>query len=313
MAETVCVFRDNMIRAERLAAEREAEVAAKEGRAARIEALCRGFEDEVHGLVEHLTCAGTELQGTAQSMSRTAGQASHQAAAAANAVEEATTGVETVSAAAEELASSVNEISRQVVLSSKMTDKAVDAARRTDATVRVLSEGAEKIGKVIDLISGIAGQTNLLALNATIEAARAGDAGKGFAVVASEVKGLSHQTAEATDEIGGQISQIQTAMHDAITAIQGIATNIEQVSGITTAIASAVEEQGAATAEIARNAQQSATNTRGVTGFIAEVSHAADNTGSAARLVLTAADGLAEQAVLLRGEVNNFLAGVRSV
>ncbi|MTJ81966.1 MAG: methyl-accepting chemotaxis protein [Telmatospirillum sp.] len=312
MAATVCVFRDNMIKAHRLAAEQEAEAAAKQERAACIDALSREFEDKVHALVTQLASAGTELQGTARSMSATAGQTSHRAAAVASAVEEATTGVETVSAAAEELASSVNEISRQVVLSSKMTDKAVEDARRTDATVRALSDGADKIGKVVDLINGIAGQTNLLALNATIEAARAGDAGKGFAVVASEVKGLASQTAKATEDIAGQISQIQAAMREAIAAIQGIATNIEQVSGITTAIASAVEEQGAATAEIARNAQQSAANTRDVTGYIAEVSQAADSTGSAADLVLTAADGLARQADLLTGEVDDFLAGVRS-
>ncbi|WP_227586235.1 methyl-accepting chemotaxis protein, partial [Klebsiella aerogenes] len=68
----------------------------------------------------------------------------------------------------------------------------------TENDIRALSDAAEKIGQVIELINTIAGQTNLLALNATIEAARAGEAGKGFAVVASEVKQLAAQTARAT-------------------------------------------------------------------------------------------------------------------
>jgi len=57
-----------------------------------------------------------------------------------------------------------------VTRSSEIASKAVGDAERTNATVQVLSTGAEKIGEVVKLIHSIARQTNLLALNATIEA-----------------------------------------------------------------------------------------------------------------------------------------------
>jgi methyl-accepting chemotaxis protein len=312
MAAAVQVFKDNLVNADRLAAEQEAERTAKEQRAAHMEALAHGFEAKAGDLVATLAAASTQLEATAQSMSSTATETNQQAATVAAAAEEASAGVQTVASAAEELTSSIGEISRQVAQSARMTVKAAEDARHTDTIVRALAQGAEKIGNVVGLITDIAGQTNLLALNATIEAARAGDAGKGFAVVASEVKNLAQQTAKATEEIGAQIAQIQGATGEAVEAIKGITGVIEEVSAIAASIASAVEEQGAATAEIARNVQQTASSAYEVTSNIAGVSQAANQTGEAANQVLGAAGQVSRQAEDLAGEVGRFVADVRA-
>ena len=270
------------------------------------------FEAKVGNLVSLLSTGATELRQTAQAMSTTATQTNEQASTVAAAAENVNAGVHTVAAAAEQLASSIQEISRQVAESAKITGQAVDDARRTDVIVRTLADSAKNIGDVVQLISGIAAQTNLLALNATIEAARAGDAGKGFAVVASEVKSLATQTAEATDAIGAQITQIQAATDEAVNAIKAIGTTIQEVNVITGNIAAAVEEQGAATAEIARSVQQTAASTQEVTTTIAGVGQAANDTGAAAGVVLGAADGLSQQADQVNNEINAFVAGVRA-
>ena len=126
------------------------------------------FESKVGNLVGMLSSSSTELEATAQSMTGTANRSNEQAAAVAAAADEASTGMHTVASAAEELTASIGEIGRQVVQSSKITGAAVEDAKRTDAIVHALAEGAEKIGTVVGLISDIASPTNLLALNATI-------------------------------------------------------------------------------------------------------------------------------------------------
>jgi methyl-accepting chemotaxis protein len=312
MAAAVQVFKASMIASDRLAAEQKAEHAIREQRVTRLEALLKAFEAKVGGLTGLLSGGAAELEGTAASMSATAALTNQQASAVAVAARDTSAGIQAVAAAAEELTASIGEISRQVAQSAAITGKAVAEAGRTDTIVRDLADGAQKIGKVVELIATIAGQTNLLALNATIEAARAGDAGKGFAVVASEVKSLAQQTATATQDIATQIGQIQSATAEAVQAIQGISTTIADVNLIATAIAAAVEEQGAATAEISRNVQQTSSSTQGVTASIAGVDRAATETGAAAAQVLGSAGNLSKEANALTAEVTQFVLDIRA-
>jgi len=313
MAATVQIFKDNAVRMREL---EKAEAATRERAAAErrtaMEGLASDFERNVNGIVRSVSTAAAGMQTTAQSMTATASDASTRAATVSAASQSASSNVSTVASAAEELSSSVEEISRQVTRSSEIASKAVGDAERTNATVQVLSTGAEKIGEVVKLIHSIAAQTNLLALNATIEAARAGESGRGFAVVASEVKALANQTAKATEEISGQVAAMQQSTSDAVAAINGITQTIAQMSEITVAISAAIEEQGAATREIARNIQSVAAGSNEINTHIGGVTTAASATGTAAGDVLANARELDNQSGMLRSAVDGFLAKVRA-
>jgi methyl-accepting chemotaxis protein len=277
-----------------------------------MEARIAEFEMTVRTALSGLQASANSMQATAQSMSSTADRSSALVNAVASAAEETSVNVQTVSSGTEQLSSSILEIGRQVVSSAEIAGKAVNEAKRTDATMQSLADNANRISIVIDLIQNIASQTNLLALNATIEAARAGEAGRGFAVVAAEVKNLASQTAKATDEIRAQIANMQQVTTSAVGTIQNIGLTIGEINEITTAIAAAVEEQGAATREIARNIQHAAGGTSEVSSNIVGVSQASADAGSAAGNVLTASDDLRREADILRGEIDAFLANIRA-
>jgi methyl-accepting chemotaxis protein len=297
---------------QREAAEAKAAAEREEAkRKAAMNKLADEFESTVGTIIQAVSAASAELEGSASVLTRTASTTQQLAGVVASASEDASTNVQSVASATEEMTSSINEIGRHVQQSSKIAVEAVKQAEQTDARIGELSKAAARIGDVVKLITAIAEQTNLLALNATIEAARAGEAGKGFAVVAQEVKALAAQTAKATEEIGSQIAGMQTATQESVTAIKEIGGTIGSISQITSTIAAAVEEQGAATRDIARSVGSAAKGTTSVATNITDVNRGAGETGTASAKVLSSAQSLSKESHRLKVEVERFLGTVR--
>lgn len=166
------------------------------------------------------------------------------------------------------------ELVRQA--SSKIDHLAEEMSGCSEAMGSLLNESAA-IGKVLDVITALAGQTNLLALNAAIEAARAGENGRGFAVVADEVRNLARRTQASTDDIAAIILQLRTVAEHAASRLQGsqvltgesvvlaaqasqalreISSAVSTVEQMSQQIAAAAEQQSAVAEEVGQSMER---------------------------------------------------------
>ncbi len=151
------------------------------------------------GSVAETTVTIEELSHTAQQIAEAAGLVAH---AAEQALSSASDGQEAVRTSI----TGINGLKAQVQ----------DIALK----ILALSERSQRVGHIIEQITGIADQTHLLALNASIESAAAGENGKRFAVVAAEVKKLSERSRNATKEVQAVLSQIQGATNASVMATE---------------------------------------------------------------------------------------------
>ncbi|MBU1196678.1 MAG: methyl-accepting chemotaxis protein [Proteobacteria bacterium] len=267
------------------------------------EKLNQMFTDITMG-VKTLTSSSTELSAISQQMASGSQQSSEKANNVASAAEEmatsmnsvaaateqTTTSLQMIVAAAEEMSATINEIAGNTAKGSQTTSEAVNKAEHISRKVAELGKAASEISKVTETISDISEQTNLLALNATIEAARAGEAGKGFAVVAAEIKALAKQTAEATDEIGARIGDVQASTQESVTAIKSIVDIINEINVIVSSVATAIEEQSATTREISNNVSQAAAGVQEVNQNVNQTSVVAGEVTQDVHSVSQAAD-----------------------
>jgi methyl-accepting chemotaxis protein len=246
------------------------------------------MQEKLRDTLMRISGSATQLASAAEELNAVTEEGARGMARQNDEIEQAATAVNEMTSAVEEVARnavSTSEASKHATTSAgdgrDLVQETVTAIERMSADVQStanlvgnLADESRDIGKVLDVIRGLADQTNLLALNAAIEAARAGEAGRGFAVVADEVRALAHRTQQSTSEIERMIGSIQGGTEQAVNsmrnsteraestlsiakgaglALDTINTAIVEINERNLVIASAAEEQAQVAREVDRN------------------------------------------------------------
>ncbi|MDR9751660.1 methyl-accepting chemotaxis protein [Pseudomonas sp. SZMC_28357] len=256
--------------------------------AGRLLAAMAKMQDKLRDTLQRISGSATQLASAAEELNSVTDESARGLTQQNNEIEQAATAVNEMTSAVEEVARnavSTSEASKNATTSAgdgrDLVQETVSAIERMSTDVQStatligdLANESRDIGKVLDVIRGLADQTNLLALNAAIEAARAGEAGRGFAVVADEVRALAHRTQQSTSEIERMIGSIQTGTEHAVDSMRNsteraestlniargaglsldtINSAIVEINERNLVIASAAEEQAQVAREVDRN------------------------------------------------------------
>ena len=169
----------------------------------------------------------TALAATVQQQSTTATEQSH-------ALQEITVTVEQLAATARQIANAAQDEQRDIARVRTSVELGQDSDAATSRSVLHLHDQVGAISTEVQVVEGhvnqiraishvladIADNIHLLALNATIEAAGAGLHGRRFAVIAREVQDLANSARKASEQVQGQVADIQAVTARALATTQ---------------------------------------------------------------------------------------------
>jgi methyl-accepting chemotaxis protein len=208
-----------------------------------------GMIDQVAQTAQSLSASSQQMASTSEEAGRAVGEIAHAVSDVAQGAERQARTAESTRTVADEMSTATTQGSEAVQQTATAAEQARAAALEgqtaagrsatamtemhqvsagTIAAMEELGEKSERIGGIVDTITGIAGQTNLLALNAAIEAARAGEQGRGFAVVAEQVRKLAEESQDAAASIAGLVQEIQGSTAHAVEVIGSGSASIDE-------------------------------------------------------------------------------------
>ena len=253
---------------------------------------------------EEMAATAHEVAGSVEQISRGAETQAEMVERASKVIREMAEQIDLVASSASSLSLSAEETTQSACQGEEMTATALANLKQVLSQIQAngemfvsFSEQVQKIGTIIDVITGIAQKTNLLALNATIEAARAGEYGHGFAVVAEEVSKLADSTSVSAGEITRMIEKtreqslkVQRSMAESVKSIDSGREAVDITNGAFKAIIEKAEAAQVKSVNIRNLTEKQTSGAHAIVAAIEEIARVAEDNAASTEEVSAATE-----------------------
>jgi methyl-accepting chemotaxis protein len=278
-------------------------------------------------LVMHIQDGGVEISSSSRDILIASEQQASGSTEQAASVTEISATIEELATTSKQIADnagSLSNLSEQTLLSARDGKETVDdsiqgmdeikvATQQIARRILDLGKKSQDIGRIIEIISGIADRTDLLALNAAIEAAKAGEAGKGFAVLAGEIRGLAENVVDSTKQIKDLLTEIQSSINGSVMAMEEGTKKVEmgvdlgnKTGGSFEEILSMIERTTNSIKQIMVSTRQQETASEQVVVAMKEIAEVSQQSASNAKQTKDIANKLANLSQELEKAIERF-------
>lgn len=241
-----------------------------------------GLRKDFNAMLGQLRNTITLVAGTARNVQRDSGELelatqalAERSREMASSVGEMSRAGQNISAAVRETADAARNARSLADLADRQALEAINVAKLATCAMGKIEEATARIGKLIELIDGIARQTNLLAVNANIEAARAHTNGRGFAIVSQEIRALAIQAGDASREAQHLVGSSESLVRTGATQVASVE---EALIAFTELVHSIVEE----VRSISDNAGHQAAGVMQISSALVQIDHSTSENASMA-------------------------------
>lgn len=290
--------------------------------------------DSINYTIDQLRVLVSQINETAQEVSKAAESSQSNALELAEASEHQAREIAGATSAIGEMLQTIDKVSSDARDSAAVAQRSVNIANSgsvvvqntitgmdnireqiqdTSKRIKRLGESSQEIGDIVSLIDDIADQTNILALNAAIQASMAGDAGRGFAVVADEVQRLAERSSAATRQIEALVKTIQSDTNEAVISMEQTTSEVVRGANLTedagqalNQIESVSQELAELIAGISDAAGDQARSAEQIAAVMAVIQKITEKTSSGTKDTAKSIGALAEITNDLRSSVAGF-------